>query len=225
MSIHYVCFILPMTLLIVGFSCCNTTRIVKPLEQGEVQIGADFGGPMIYFSGLPITIPLTSVHAAYGYKTNTTLFTSIHTTALMFGVIQNEFGLTHQLMKQKRYIPGISVSPILNTFIDTWEANFRIYPQLDLNLYWNYQSKPHLFFISANNWFELSKQKAHGEVQQNQWLPSLGIGHQWNTKRFSIQLESKWLAPTQSNQDIVVDYVATGNKGAIGIYFGISKKF
>jgi hypothetical protein len=204
---------------------CNATRLVKPLPKDELQVGAGFGGALIQLGDATIPIPLTNVYAAYGVKENTSAFASIHTTALLFGVFQTDLGFTQQLLKQKGYLPALSVSPIANLMLDKWEGQFSLYPQLDINAYWNYGKKKHLVYTSLNNWFELRNQRAHGETQKTHWLPSIGLGHQWSGKKYNLQLETKYLAPNQSNQNLVVDYVSFGNNGAIGVYIGLTRQF
>lgn len=204
---------------------CNATRLVKPLAKKDVQVGAGFGGALIQLGTVTLPIPLTNVHAAYGVTDKTTAFASVHTTSLLFGVFQTDLGATQLLLKQRGFIPAVSVSPIANLMLDRWETQFRIYPQLDINAFWEYGSKKRLFYTAVNNWFELRNKKAHGETQQTRWLPSIGLGHQWNGKKYNLQIETKYLAPNRSNQNIVVDYVSFGNRGAIGIYIGVARKF
>lgn len=206
-------------------SSCNTTRVVKPLEKGSLQIGADLGGPMIKFSGAPIFIPLTSVHAAYGIKKNTTLFGSIHSTSLLFGVFQTDIGITKLISKQQGLLPGVSLSPIANLMVDRWQGAFSLYPQLDANFFWNYKQKPHYFYTSLNNWFELRQKRAHGETQPSNWMPSIALGHQWVKQKYHFQLELKYIGFNQNNQNIVVDYIAPGSTGTLGLYFGIKRTF
>jgi hypothetical protein len=204
---------------------CNPTRIVQPIPEGEFRAGANFGGSIIKYGSAPIPVPLTSIYGAYGLNNNTTGFASLHTTALMYGVLQTDLGVTRQVLAPNKYIPGLSVSPIANIMFDTWEHHFSLYPQLDVNAYWNYGKKQKLVYLSMNNWFELRTQRPHGEPQPNQWLPSFGLGHQWNYSTYGLQLELKYVAPTQSNQNIVVDYVSFNSKGALGFYIGVHRKF
>lgn len=216
--------ILPAIVCLIAFAC-NPTRIVQPIPKGQVQVGANFGGPTIMLGTTPLPIPLTSVNVAYGLTAHTTSFVSLHTTALMYGVLQTDVGFTRQLIAPKRFVPGISVSPIANVLFDKWEHQFSLYPQLDINAYWNYGSKNNLVYASLNNWFELRTTRVHNEPQPTHWLPSIGIGHQWNNTKYNIQCEVKYVAPTESNQNIVVDYVSPASKGAIGLYIGINRKF
>jgi hypothetical protein len=211
--------------LVISLLSCNATRIIKPLDKGERQIGINAGGPMIRLGSAILPVPLSSVYGAYGISGKTTAFASCHITALLFGVMQTDLGITHRLLGQKRFAPGISISPVVNMMFDTWESNFRFYPQIDLNVFWNYGKKRNLAYITCNNWFELRSRKAHHEVQETHWLPSLGAGHQWSPGKYRWQVELKYIAPGESNQNIVVDYVSPGSNGALGIYFAVARKF
>ncbi|MFN4973520.1 MAG: hypothetical protein ACK5GX_10855 [Bacteroidota bacterium] len=218
--------IIPICMLILILAtACNTTRVVKPIEQGSLQVGANLGGPLITMGSLPLFMPLSSVHAAYGLKEKTTVFASLHTTALLFGVFQTDIGITQQLLKQKGMIPGVSVSPIANMMIDHWKGIFSFYPQLDVNAYWNYKGKPHFFYTGLNNWIELRSKKAHEQPQNLTFMPAWHFGHQWSGTKYNVQLEMKYIGFTQSNKDIVVDYISPSDKGALGLFLSINRKF
>jgi hypothetical protein len=50
-------------------------------------------------------------------------------------------------------------------------------------------------------------------------------GWQLDGQKWQPSIEVKWIAPNQSSENLVVDYIAPGSKGAIGIYLGILRKF
>ena len=72
---------------------------------------------------------------------------------------------------------------------------------------------------------EWRTEKAHHEKQTTRWLPSFGLGHQWDCKKYKWQVEVKYIAPTESNKNLVVDYISINSKGALGIYLGVCRKF
>lgn len=218
---HPTCLLLLITLI----WACNPVRVVKPLERGEARIGANIGGAVIKLGSAVTPLPLTSLYAAYGFTGKTTGYAGLHSTALLFGVLQSDLGITHSLVTQNKAIPGISVSPGINLMFDTWEKHFRSYPQVGLNMYWNYGKKQHLVYLLSDQWVELQAKKAHGETQQTHWLPSFGAGHQWNTEKYNWQIEIRYLAPTESNRNLVVKYVSPASTGALGVYFGVSRNF
>jgi hypothetical protein len=204
---------------------CAPTRIVKTIPKGQTNISASLGGPLISFHNLIIPMPLTSVSVAHGFKDNLTGFAGLHTTALAFGVIQTDIGITKTLKKQDGWSPGISVSPVANLMFDTWEHHFKFYPEADINVYWNYKQKQNYVYAGMFNWVELSATRAFNEPQSNQWIPGFYIGHTWSRKIMEYSVEAKYLEPFTSNKNLVVEYTSFGNTGAIGIYFGITRKF
>lgn len=216
---------LQVTFLACILLACNATKVVRPLSQKETIIGATFGGAVIQLGSAVTPLPLTSIYAAHGIKNNLTVFAGLHTTSLAFGVFQTDVGICRSLLTPKKWVPGLSTNIIANFMLDRWEKKASFYPQIDINAYWPYGKKQHFVYISLNNWFELRQVKAHQEAQTVHWLPSFGFGHQWQGKKLNWQAEFKYVGFNQSNQNIVVDYVSWNNKGALGLYIGVAKKF
>lgn len=212
-------------LTVIIASACNPTRVVKPLGKGELQGGVSLGGPAITMGSLPVLVPLTSIHAAYGYSENTSVFGSLQTTSLLFGVIHTDIGVTKHIKKQNGYMPAISTSAIVNFMVDRWDWRSSVLPQLDVNFYWQYKQKPNVLYTGLQNWLELRTTRAHGEIQPVNWLPAISLGHQWVKQKYNWQLEARYIGFTQSNKNIVVDYISPGNNGALGLYFGVQRKF
>lgn len=208
---------------LITLASCNITRVIKPLEKDEVQVSASLGGPLIEFAGAPMPIPLTSVHAAYGLSEKQTIMGGLHTTALAFGVLQLDLGTNFRLYVNNAQNTGISASLIANTMIDRWESNASLYPQADVNVWRKYGNQ--LFYANLSSWLELRNTRAHNEIQPNRLLPSMGLGYQWLKEKYGFQAELKYIAPHLSNRDIVVNYIAPGHRGALGLYMGIIKKF
>ena len=207
---------------------CAPSRFVKPLEKGESALGFNLGGPLINFSGNTIPVPLSSIIYGKGLNSNSTLFAGLHTTSLIFGTFQCEVGYLKNIYTNKTskfFVPSISANTVLNMAVDIWEWNFKFWPQIDINAYWNYGQKGNYFYMGCSNWFELSSQKAHNEKQKNHWIINPQIGHTFSCPKWNYSLEAKYLAPNISNQNIVADYSKPfGSKGALGIYLSITRK-
>ncbi len=222
--------IVGVIITIVVLASCAPSRHVRPLEKGQKAITGNLGGPLLNFAGAIIPAPLTAVTAGYGLRDGLTVFGGFHTTALSFGVVQAELGVVKEFIKPdtlNRFKPGLSLSHTTNILVDTWEQNFKFWPQLDANLYWNYHMKrSDYFYVGMCNWFELSSKRAHNEDQVNRWVFSPQAGVVFDQPNWSYNIEAKYLAPNYSNQNMVVDYTKPfGQKGALGIYLGISKSF
>ncbi|MCF8254759.1 MAG: hypothetical protein K9I36_11120 [Bacteroidia bacterium] len=203
---------------------CAPSRIVKPLAKGEQAVGANIGGPLISFGGLPIFIPYTSAFYAKGLNNKTTAFGSLHLTSLAFGVFQTDIGICQELYYNTKLRLGFSANPALNFAIDRWEWKAKLWPQLDFNLHKELGSNK-LIYAGLCNWFELSKTRAHGEEQAKQWFASPQLGFQYSPKKWTYGIETKWVGMGVPNQPNVVDYMGPNHKGAIGVYFQFVRRF
>ncbi len=216
--------------LFIAFCCfsiysCAPSHFVKPLEKKQHAANVSFGGPLIKFG--TATIPIPFITATYGYGIDSTLtgFASLNVTSALYGNIQLEVGATKQLLKQKHYFPALSFNPVVN-FIYHDSKAYKLYPQLDINAFWEYGKKKNFFYIGVDNWFELSSKKAYDLKQQNKWFVSPMIGHTFSGAKWNFNIEAKVIAPHLSNKDIVVEYqTPLKDKGAFGIYFGYTRKF
>jgi hypothetical protein len=205
---------------------CSTTRIVKPLAKKEVAVGFDFGGPIIDFAGIKIPVPFTSLSAAYGIDSMMTVFGGLHTTSLAFGNLQLDAGIVRDIIPAKGRIPGFSVAPIANMMVNFKGGDFRIYPELDLNLHWQYSLKRrHYMYFSLSNWFDPWAKKAHNEPNKAFYALNLALGHTFVTDKMRYTLELRWLAPHASNKNIVVTYNGIAGQGTMAFYFGLFRKF
>ena len=217
---HTSCFFAVVMFLL----SCSPTRIVKPLAKGEQAVGANLGGPFITFAGAPIPIPYTSAFYACGLNNKTTAFGSVHLTALAFGVFQTDLGICRELYANQKLQLGISVNPAMQIAIDHWEGKAKCWPQLDLNVYKNWGPKK-MLYAGINNWFEPSTQRAHNEAQNKQWYVNPHIGFLYSPRKWSYGIETKWVAPGVSNTPNVVDYIGINQKGAVGVYFQLIRRF
>lgn len=187
-----------------------------------------YGGPAINIFGTTMPIPFTSVTYANGVTDNATVFGSLATTSLAFGVIQGELGMVRNLMRPdstKSLIPGLSATPMLNFGVDVWDGNAKLWPQVDVNAYWPYGKRESFLYAGMSNWFELAGTRAHGEVQESNYVWNPHLGTVFNRTKWQYNVEVKYLAPNYSNQEVVVDYAKPfGDKGGIGAYFSITRK-
>ena len=212
-------------LFLLLLSACSTSRVVKPLDEGKLSFSADAGGPIFNYKGNDIPMPLSSVSMAYGLNRDHTLFTGLHTTQLVYGVGHVDIGMVRSLYRPSFNVPGFSITPAVNFMLDKWERHFKLYPSVDINAYWDVFDRRDYFYVGMSNWFELARERAHGEDQPNFWIPSLHTGYTLVTGRMNYTLEAKYLAPLHSNEDIVVDYLSPTDNGAVGVYMRVSVTF
>jgi hypothetical protein len=134
---------------------------------------------------------------------------------------------------------GISGQVNVNFLLDFYTGANRIWPQLDANYYFKYgkEWKPvkldrfcveqpknyNFFYAGMSNWFDFYRIESQGRPNEQLWIPNFQLGHQWIRPKWSYQAEIKILAPTYSNENIVVPYPSLlQNRGAMGLYFGIT---
>lgn len=231
-------------LLPLAIASCAPTRFVKPLEEGQHAVTASYGGPIARVPGVAtFPTPFTSLTYGYGLRENTAAFASWYPTASIFGVFQSEVGVVQQVWSQPDGLMGVTVTPEANFMIDRWERNFKFYPQLDASFYWTYglnnsgdnaetggesgafQNAKRLYF-GFSNWWELADTRAHDVPQSKRWLFTPHIGHSFFRPKWEYQLELKFIGTTVDNEALALDYVsATGNQGALGFYFGLTRRF
>lgn len=206
-----------------GYSC-SSSRFIEPLEKKQHAIGVNLGGPLINFSGLIIPTPMSSLVYGYGLDSNLTIFSGIHTTSLVFNNIHADFGISRKFLDQKKYTPSLSGS-LNNTIVTSLRTGAtRYWPQIDLNGYWNFTKKNHYWYIGVANWFELRKKRAHDLEQFKRWLPTPQMGITFKSNTFQFNIEYKILAAGLNSNDVFVPYQSLSNgKGAMGLYFGITK--
>jgi len=212
---------------VVLFYSCAPTRLIRPLNKGEKVISANIGGPLFAYDNLTIPVPLTSLMYAQGITDNTSVFGSIHTTSLLFGVAQTDIGVCQEIYYNDSLRLGVSVNPALNIAQEFWPATsggFKCWPQLDVNAYWEF--KPHKSFVYAGieNWFELAQQRPDGETQSTHWIYCPQIGYTYVRRKLNYDIELKFIAPNLNNLPNVVDYFGIGGKGALAPYITVIYK-
>lgn len=214
-----------LTFFILIFSSCAPSRFVKPLDKKQQALNLSLGGPLINYSSL--TIPMPFLTATYGYGIDSTLtgFGSLNITSAVYGNLQMEIGATKRLLKQQGYFPAISINPVANIIYRNKDAS-RLYPELDINAYWDHNNGRNFFYIGASNWFELKQKRAFDERQQNHWLITPMLGETFVRKKWNYTVEAKIITPGLLNNKSPVEYkTPLGNHGALGIYFSVSRKF
>ena len=225
-------------LILIGLASCAPARFVEPLKKGQQVITGNFGGPVAKIPGIGnIPIPYTAIGYGRGLTDKTTVFGNLHTTSLLFGIGQTDLGVSQSIWKNDKM--GVSAQGSMNILVDFYTGANRFWPQVDANYYFKYgkHSKPvqldamckvdskhyNFFYAGISNWFDPYKTESQGRPNAQFWIPSVQLGHQWIRPKWSYQAELKMLAPNQSNENIVVNYPSMlNNRGALGLYFGIT---
>ena len=208
-----------------GTTACNTTRFVKPLKKKELAVGLDFGGPIIDFQDLKIPVPFTSVSVGYGIDSTFTVFGGAHITSAVFGTAQLDLGVVKQILAPKGFRPGISISPVVNMMVDGFRGSFRLYPQVDVNLYWKYLPRhDHFFYLNWSSWLDFWNQP-HNNASYRYYHPALGLGHTFENKKMRYTLEAKYMGFNHENGGTPVKFNGSGGYGSWGAYISVIRKF
>ena len=221
---HFLSFSVAFFCLAV-FNSCSPIKYIKPLDKNQHAATVSFGGPLIEYGAGTIPIPFLVANYGYGIDSTLTGFASFNITSALFGNVQMEVGVTKQLLKQNKYMPGLTVTPVANIIYRNKDA-FKLYPQLALNAFWEYGKRKNYAYMGLDNWFELARKRAYDIKQANHWMFVPSIGHSFTGKKGNFNIEAKIIAPNLSNEGIVVDYVTPlKGRGAFGIFVGYTRKF
>lgn len=207
------------------FTACAPTRFVEPLDKGETAVSGALGGPIFTNLGVPMPVPLTSAVVGHGFSDKITGFGGLHFTSLAFGVVQTEWGAAFNLLDPDSSMAGLSGSLVANTAFDLQEGNFRLWPQVDINLRWPVGPDRNIFYAGASNWFEPRNTAYLDQPQKHKLVPAIQAGYIWRGDQWDVGLEAKWMAVGFNNSETVVDYVGVGQTGALGLYLSFTRKW
>lgn len=215
------CAILSLALLF----ACSGARFVKPLNKKQHAASVSLGGPLIVYGQTATPIPFLTANYGYGIDSTLTGFAGVNITSALFGNAQMELGATKQIMKQRFYIPGVSITPAINVIYRNRNTK-KIYPQVAVNAFWEYGKRRSYFYIGVDNWFEPTLKRKYGIEQKNHWFFCPAIGHSFASERWNFNVEVKVMAPNLSNEKLVVEYVTPfQSHGAFGVFLGYTRKF
>jgi hypothetical protein len=208
-----------------AIASCAPMRFVKPLEKKQHAANLAFGGSLIEYQSSTIPVPFLTANYGYGIDSGLTGFAALNITSALFGNLHLSVGATKQLVKQKRYLPALSVTPAVD-FIYRDKNAAKLYPQAAVNFFWEYGRKKNLLYAGVDNWLEPASKKAYGKKQENHWIAMPAIGHAFCGKKGSFTTEARVIAPDLSNEKLVVEYKTPfGSNGAFGVYIGYTRKF
>ncbi len=194
---------------------CNTTRLIKPLKQGDHQISVDAGGPVI---GTPL--PLSSISYAYGLKENLSVFGGLQLTDLAFNTIQMDLGANYGWKEPNGFVPGLSFNGVLNPIYELRTSSFRLFPETAINAYWSISEK-HFPYVGFTYWYDLAY--ASTELGKGNFLhPTTMIGYRFEAKKWTIGLEAKWLNFDKALAIPQIQHSAIAGRGAVGFYLKVA---
>jgi hypothetical protein len=140
-------------------------------------------------------------------------------------VIQVDAGIVRSLVRPDGWQPGISFSPVLGFAVDVWQGKAKLWPQLDLNAWWEYGERRHYFYAGFSAWIEPAGKRAYGDPQSQHLLPAFQLGNVLSFKSVDFQVELKANNFSQPNRDATISWLGIGGRGGLGVYLGLTKRF
>ncbi len=210
-------------ILLIG---CAPVRFVRPLEKGELAVTGSIGGPLFKNFDAPIPVPNITVAAGYGIREDWTASGGVNLLSGAFGNIHLDLGVSKSLLKPDGFRPGVTISPSVNLVAGlNPNSGFRLWPVVDANAWWEYGEHKHYFYSGLSAWFVLSGKGPNGSEQPQNILPGVQLGHVWSGNKWDFTAELKWNNFGTVSADGTVDWQAIANRGAGGVYLGITKRF
>jgi hypothetical protein len=210
---------------LIGISSCAPGRFIKPLEKGESSVGFNAGGPMILFGDLTIPVPFSALYYGYGLHENGTISGGVHLTSLLYKTLQFDLGYTRNLLEQEKYLPALSLYGGLNIMAGLRAPEVRIYPEIDLNAYWEYKNDRWMSYLGLSNWFDPHYNKIEEGSDYRFWRPVIQLGQLYRFGNWELGLEYKMMGPNLDNTRTVVNYANDLKFGAHGFFLQFSKRF
>lgn len=201
------------------FLACGTVASVKPMGTGNKALTFSVGGPVAPVYDINMPLPYSVLRYCHGLNANTDAHVGIHPTMGLFGNIGLDVGLTRHFMRNLGWRPGVSAGVSLYGFYDFEELdNARLYPELTLIFTYDVSQRVPVIYFGFENMFQFTKPY---------FIPVCLVGSEFAlSNRWTLGLEARWYAPTESGDDRVVDYVITPvGQGALGFALGVMYSF
>ncbi len=201
---------------------CAPTRVITPLQRGSTHIGINAGGPLIRFRGNVIPIPFSSVYAAHGWTSSTSIFGGLHLTSLVYKTFQLDAGLAHRFYQSPNVRLQIIGGGSLMSAIALTNGTTRVFPIMHLHTV--YAPSPHLqFYGGASVWWDFYRSIRQSQTTYRLVSPVFFAGIQWaRAELWTFSLEYKLLNPFVENDKTVVEYVHWSRYGAQGLYLSVT---
>ena len=149
-------------LLTATITACHTTRVVTPLEPGELRVGAHAGGPMVDALGANLPAPSSSLYIAYGWNRNTSIYTGVNLSLLNYWMLHQDVGAVTRISGGgNEFGPQLMLNYGVHQFWSIMSDGHNTYPHLGLHAAWP----------TASGW------QPYAGV--NQWITPNNMNHAW----------------------------------------------
>jgi hypothetical protein len=208
---HLILAALPAVILLAVVRC-GTVTAVTPLHRGESSLSASVGGPVTKVAGTSIPLPYVVARYRYGLSNKASVYAGGHLLTAGFSVLGLDLGMSYHFLQQNGWIPAVGAAAGIAAFIEPGGSS-AIFPQLELVASYRLGSRFTPYF-GAQSMYQLA---AKPYVV---FAPLVG-GQLRVGNNFSLGLEAKWYAPTETTEPRNVHYsLPLGNRGAVGFVLG-----
>jgi hypothetical protein len=150
--------------------------------------------------------------------------TGWHVTHALYGVMGLEAGANWRPLKNRRFRPGLIVSPKVFFLTDFSPESVRFYPDLGVTALWQVRAFWHVF-TGMESWFELHSRRSDGNGQEYHWLPVPYVGCVAGNGKWQFQIECRLYTPNLKNTGRATKNIGAGEYGIWGVMLGVSRAF
>lgn len=206
-------------ILCLGIIGCGTVSSVRPIGEDKKSMTFSSGGPITTIYGIKMPILYTVLRYRHGLSENTDFHAGVHPTMLILGNLGTDIGLTKHIVHQSGWSPSLSFEGSIYGFYHFNElSTIRAYPEISVIGSYNLMNQAAILYFGVQNMFQFSRPYLV-------FVPLFGLEFPFK-KRFALNLETKWYAPSEESEDRVVDYeIKPFSHGALGVVWGLSYKF
>lgn len=207
------------TILLLCYLSCGTVASVRPIGQERKAVSFSFGGPVTPVYNVDLPLPYSVIRLRYGLGANTDLHFGIHSTMSLLANVGIDVGLTRHFIVQSGLRPALCLGVNLYGFCHINEfSSTRVYPHVSLICSYAFSKHHHLAYFGSHAMIQF--------IDPHVILaPLVGVEVPFG-KRFVVNTEALWYAPTEASKDRVVDYTLRPfDHGAIGFAAGVSYIF
>jgi len=196
---------------------CGLTTQVRPVPRGTWGAEAAVSGPFVRLGGL-LPVPLSTVGVRYGVAERADVAAHAHLTPLAFGVAGLDVGGSWLALEQSGAVPALTLGGRLFGFAQVLPGRATS-PRAYLEV------SPTVSYLLGERF--LSYASASGLVQFAGGRPlwSLAVGEEVRLASWGLCLEARWYEPQSLTRFHAVDWVAVGERGALGAGLGVRYHF
>ena len=194
---------------------CGTTTSVRPLGQGNADIHASVGGPLLKIDGKPAAVPIAMVGGGFGATDRVDVSGDVDVTAAVLGVAHFSTGLAYHplLWTESRAVPAVTIAESVHVLTNL--SNTRVAPQTTAVAAWKVGAG-HLLYVGADCAVVSGRSLDETRLLAG---PLLG-GELKATDHLGIALEAKWLAPYHDTGPAAPDWLSPDSRGYLSVLLG-----